>query len=644
MVTRRLHAIAPNSSKASWWEWTQTVLLGANLVWTTLCLGGYRPETMVVTSALTCALLSVHCVARASSNAPLPPPLHRAGVWLLPFLIYAAINVVVVSPVPWLGWMDWLGWANLLAVFWVVLNGIHSSVTRRVLFVMLILLGIAAVILAGYQRFVRPGWLMLGRIQPEQFIGRASGPFGIPNSLAAYLLLLLPAVGALTFRPHAAAVERVWWGWVTLVFASGVLVTLSRGAWIGLALALVVWPIAATSLTWRRRMLLALAVFVAVAGVSATVFWASPKARERLTLLVRQSGELSRPILWQGAWNLFRDAPVTGTGAGSFNVLFERYRPGQFIDEPQWAHNDYLNTLSDYGAVGFALFFGVGILVAVKYRGNRQNGNSSYRVKVDWLEAPSTRGALGIGVLAFAFQLFVDFHFKIPALAMAFAATSALALGRDNQIRKELADPSSTSTQIRLRRFGWAAGAVTFAALLIPVVQFYRAESLRYRARQSIDAYNAKRAGDLTELLGRAEADLRRAVALNPRNATAWSDLAFALEMAVFVQPGEVRALAAAEEEAARRALAISTVVPEFWIRLGVALDLQFKSAEGGQAFERSLQLAPKQSRGWYYYAAHLARDTNKRTEALRAVATCLSLDPGNSTAEALKDKLTGRP
>jgi cytochrome c-type biogenesis protein CcmH/NrfG len=133
-------------------------------------------------------------------------------------------------------------------------------------------------------------------------------------------------------------------------------------------------------------------------------------------------------------------------------------------------------------------------------------------------------------------------------------------------------------------------------------------------------------------------------VNLNPRNAKAWSDLAFALEMAMFVRPDAVRELAAAEEQAARRALAISNVVPEFWIRLGVALDLQSKFTEATAAFEQSLQLAPKQSHGWYYYAAHLARDTNQRPAALRAIATCLSLDPGNSTAEALKDKLTGRP
>src|SRR5258707_1369527 len=42
-----------STSRASGWEWAQVALLAANLAWTTLCLGGYRPETMGVTSWLT---------------------------------------------------------------------------------------------------------------------------------------------------------------------------------------------------------------------------------------------------------------------------------------------------------------------------------------------------------------------------------------------------------------------------------------------------------------------------------------------------------------------------------------------------------------------------------------------------------------
>ena len=188
--------------RASVGEWVQTALLGGNLAWTTLCLGGYRPETMQVTLALSGLLLAIHFAICASEGRPLRGT-SPAGWWVIPFLTYALANVMFVTPVPWLGWIDWLGWANMAVVFWVTLNGIRSRLPRRVLFLALVLLAVIAVMMASYQRFVRPGWLMLGREQAVQFLGRSSGPFGIPNSLAGLLILLLPATGAVRFPASA---------------------------------------------------------------------------------------------------------------------------------------------------------------------------------------------------------------------------------------------------------------------------------------------------------------------------------------------------------------------------------------------------------------------------------------------------------
>lgn len=93
-------------SSAAIGEWIVAVLLAANLVWTVLCLGGYRPETMVAGWLFTAAALAVQLGFGAwEGRRP-----HEAALWLLPFLGYAAFNVAAVSPVPWLGWRDWLGW------------------------------------------------------------------------------------------------------------------------------------------------------------------------------------------------------------------------------------------------------------------------------------------------------------------------------------------------------------------------------------------------------------------------------------------------------------------------------------------------------------------------------------------------------
>ena len=615
------------------WEWTQTALLMANLAWTTLCLGGYRPETMLVTCLLTGVTLVVGFVARffrtvgEGSHA-------TASLWLLPFLAYAALNVMFVTPVPWLGWLDWLGWANLTGVF-AIATGIRGAAPRRALFASLVGLAIVAVGLGCYQRFVRPDWLMLGRTQMEQFLGRASGSFGIPNSFAALLLLLLPATGALACRRRATAVARVWWGWVTLVLAFGLVLTISRGALIGLALALAAWPWLKAKWSWTRRVKICAVTLLACTAAATLVTLASPHTRERFTQMVRESGELSRPVLWRAAWNLFLEKPVVGTGAGSFNVAFERHRPARFLDEPQWAHNDYLNTLSDYGVVGFALFFGAVALFAWRAR---RGAIASDRGGSDWIDAPEFHGALGIGLVAFALQLFVDFHFKIPALAMAFAVGAALALAR-----RELAAAGESRAVTHGKNWIFLGAALAVAAAIWPAANLLRAEALRYRARQAID----RQATEGPEAPGvapaKAVADLQRATTLAPGHASAWADLSFALQLEAWASPARTLEVAKPAELAARRALALSVVVPEFWLRLGVALDLQGRFPEAEPAFKEALRLAPNRVHAWYYYAYHLSLDSARRPAAREALGNCLARDPGNHAAAALLRRLNER-
>ena len=230
-----------STSRAYWTEWLLVILLSANLVWTTLCLGGYRPETMVITSFVNGLILIVHLLGRVWSEKA--SGIHPVSWWFLPFLIYAAANVLWVTPVQWLGWHDWLWWAQMVVIFWVVLNGIHRSVTRNALLGVIVALGFVAVGMACYQRFSQPDWLIMGRTQADQFLGRSSGPFGIPNSLAALLVLLIPATWVLALRRHAPAVQRVLFGYLGISFVIGLILTVSRGGWLAMGLALIAWPL-----------------------------------------------------------------------------------------------------------------------------------------------------------------------------------------------------------------------------------------------------------------------------------------------------------------------------------------------------------------------------------------------------------------
>lgn len=618
-------------------ESLQRSLLAVNLTWTTLCLGGYRPETMVVTSGLTAALLTVHLAGRCLAG-PAQPRWHPWGWLPLPFLAYAAVNAAWISPVPWLGWHDWLWWAQMVAVFWVVLNLADHARAAGWLLGTLAALALVAVVLAAYQVFVRPDWLMLGRQQAEQFFGRASGPFGIPNSLAALLLLVLPPAVALVLRRGASAIERMAAGYLAVAAAFGLVLTASRGAWLALVVVVLAAPlvIGRRSWGWRLRRL-GLASLV-VAALGAAAYFTLPTLRTRFETMARESGEWTRPIMWRGAWQLFVAHPTWGSGAGSYNVLFEKHRPAAFQMDAQWAHNDYLNTLSDYGVVGFGLFFGAAaVMVGFGLHRIRRHG---WGEEEDALAGPSLWRGVALGLAAFGLQLVVDFHLKIPALAMALAVLAALLARR---IRPPLdrgpVQESRVAPQVltAVLALGVVAGTWTW------VLPHYRAEALRYVARQVIDRLAALPIEAYRDKLPEPRAALERALAIDPRNAQAWADAAYATSLWAHAEPQRTLELGREAERQANLALALTAVSPEFWLRHAVALDMQQRWTEAGSSCIKAMDLAPNHALVWYHYAYHLSLDPTGIPQARAAVAICLRLDPENRPAQVLRQQLAAR-
>jgi len=643
-----------SSRRSSLWEWSQAVLLAANLAWTTLCLGGYGAETMPVTVGLTAAMVVVHAFERAFAGRVARGEaddeaetngiraLHPAGWMFVPFLVYALGNALWIAPARWLGWADWLRWAQMFAVFWVVLNGIRSSAARRVVLWTLVALGVVGVLLACYQKFVDADWLMLGQTLAPQYAGRATGSFGAPNRFAALLLLVLPMSVLLAARARATAVERVWWGWAAGVLGLGLVLTVSRGAWIGLALAGTSWPLLNVRWRWRRRMLAMVAVAVGMIAVSAALYWASAEVRDRATRLLIDRGDKARPAIWSGAWALLRDEPWTGTGAGSFNMLFERHRPEGFRDEPQWAHNEYLNTLSDYGAIGGVLLLGAVVVVALGCLRAEARDERRRRRGVDAREA--TVG-LAIGLLAFAVHMLVDFHLKVPALGMAFAAASGMVVGRLWRApRRRRLDREEESAR-RLTTIGAGAAALVACGAAAGgwiAIGWYRAEAARVEGRKIIEtiAKESPAPAEQRRRLETASAWLKRAVALHPANGAAWADLAYATALFSRVEENRDAEFGREAEAAAERALTCAGGNYEYWIRRGVGRAMQARWAEADTDFAEAVKLAPRNALAWYYQAENFSRRRETKQLAQISLVFCLRLDPWNASGLALRQRL----
>jgi len=196
----------------------------------------------------------------------------------------------------------------------------------------------------------------------DEVEGRLSGA-GI-NSNALGLLMIFGSVLAATlaFDRSLRGIARVAAGGAALFCTFALLVTLSRGALVGTAVALVAAIVFARPR--RRARLLLLVTVAAGCAVFYFVSFAPVAARERVTEPGDGSGRVD---IWQVGWRMAEANPVGGVGVGNFRTSAVRYllEPGvlrrseTIIDDQKVTHNVYLQVLTETGAVGLALYVGI---------------------------------------------------------------------------------------------------------------------------------------------------------------------------------------------------------------------------------------------------------------------------------------------
>jgi hypothetical protein len=136
------------------------------------------------------------------------------------------------------------------------------------------------------------------------------------------------------------------------------------------------------------------------------------QTRERLT----DPANDGRLPLWRAALDIYRTEPLRGTGAGTYQQLYTRYRSeAAYVTD---AHSLYLQSLAELGIVGLALIVLVvgGMLLGLALR----------------IRGPD-RGlyaALFAVVLAWAVHQAVDWDWQMPAVTVSVFMLCGLALAR----------------------------------------------------------------------------------------------------------------------------------------------------------------------------------------------------------------------
>jgi len=206
-------------------------------------------------------------------------------------------------------------------------------------------------------------WLALMGFQAVYAItheGRGTGGFlGDENDLALALVTALPFALAGFERLQG----RVRWmlGGVVVLTLLGIVVSFSRGGFVGLVLAL---GYVFVSSRQKLRSLAAVAVGCLILYASASQEYID----EMNTIQDTDGGTAKgRKFLWEAAYNMWLDNMLTGVGASNAGLLIGRYQPSHFegreYNERDWSgmalHSAWLTLLSEHGIGGVLIFVGM---------------------------------------------------------------------------------------------------------------------------------------------------------------------------------------------------------------------------------------------------------------------------------------------
>jgi O-antigen ligase len=239
------------------------------------------------------------------------------------------------------------------------------------------------------------GYIDLGFEQRES--GRTEGALGEANQYAAYIILFLPGMIAAMMRTRG--LWRLFWMGAVVASAVAVLMTVSRGAFVGLLVAGVggAWFFRHRLSLGKVAVWLTAAVIVIAVALSLSQYTALIEER-----LFTQTGAIDlsdassgRVDIWAALFELMMDTPitfVTGFGWSVYWTMPFRYSP----------HNQYFNFLFNLGLPGLLCL--IGLLVSAAWLAKRASEQADDELRAHLI-------AFVIGVIAVCAAIFfVDLH------------------------------------------------------------------------------------------------------------------------------------------------------------------------------------------------------------------------------------------
>jgi putative inorganic carbon (HCO3(-)) transporter len=234
-------------------------------------------------------------------------------------------------------------------------------------------------IVSAYGLLQYAGLVSLPPELPWLETNRAFATYGNPNMLGGFLIFPVTVALGLALQERKALWRLVYWLGFG-VSGLALLVTFTRGAWIGGAFGLMLLGIIA----WRQRTKMsrvdwAPAAVFGAAGTALVIrsLSSTPEvtnfAKRMASLFDFGSGSgQTRTEIWQAAGRAIKDRPLFGWGSDTFGLVFSKFKPPAYVRDAGGAsaadnaHNYPLHLASGVGILGAALFYGIWVWAGIR--------------------------------------------------------------------------------------------------------------------------------------------------------------------------------------------------------------------------------------------------------------------------------------
>lgn len=514
---------------------------------------------------------------------------------LLFFLGYALVRLFFVE-------VDYPAHAELIEVlvyttlFFAVQNNLQNQRQVQGLIYLLLALGACLSGFALFQFITHWDKIWFGQ-KYTQYVPRGSGTYFNPNNFAGFAETLLFLGMAFTLLGRLKHVTRILIGYATIIILVGVGVSISRGAWLAVALTLIVFFI--PLLKRRRFRYWALLTGLIVVLVGATLVYKSGAVQTRFVEMLADGTPdhyAGRLWIWKATASMWRDHLWFGVGPGQFDVFFPSYRPIEIQTRPTYAHNDYLNLLAEWGLLGFALISAFWLAMVV---GSLRTWKHIHQGTDESTFTTSNRSAwvLGAstGVLALLIHSLFDFNMQIPSIAIQAVVLTALLSAQFRFSMKRCWKPLNLG------------GKVAISALLVALSVYLSLDQIN-RTREYRWVQRARNADKNIRWQDRMDYE-KKAHMIAPTNYKTIHRIGEHYRIMAFGGFKGYEALAAEAIEWYRKGQATNPKDTHNYLRHGMCLDYLDKHAEAEAYYIHAVESDPHNHflqwvTGWHYFQA----------------------------------------